>query len=127
MSSFTISILLIALAYYQILSLQVSQARYKYGIKAPKILGHDDFERVHRTHVNFMENLVVFLPLLFIGGMKFSTNYVFIGVTICWLVSKVVFSYAYIRNLSEITRLISNVIALLSIATLFVFAILTLF
>ena len=36
------------------------------GVKAPATSGHEEFERMNRVHLNTMEQLVVFLPALWI-------------------------------------------------------------
>ena len=45
---------------------QVGVARGKYGIAAPAVSGNEMFERVFRVHMNTLEQLVVFLPALWI-------------------------------------------------------------
>ncbi len=45
---------------------QVGAARAKYNIPAPAVSGNDAFERVFRVHMNTLEQLVVFLPALWI-------------------------------------------------------------
>lgn len=57
---------LIALFLYFWMGLRVGQARAKYGVKAPAIAGHPDFERVMRVQVNTLEWLPLFLPSLWL-------------------------------------------------------------
>ncbi len=45
---------------------QVGAARAKYNIPAPAVSGNEMFERVFRVHANTLEQLVVFLPALWI-------------------------------------------------------------
>ena len=45
---------------------QVGVARTKYNIAAPAVSGNEMFERVFRVHMNTQEQLVVFLPALWI-------------------------------------------------------------
>jgi glutathione S-transferase len=56
----------LALIEYLIFSLAVGQARGKYGVKAPATTGHEIFERHYRVHQNTLEQLVVFLPALYL-------------------------------------------------------------
>lgn len=46
------------------LSIQVGKARSQYEIKVPATTGHEIFERHYRVHMNSIEQLVVFFPLL---------------------------------------------------------------
>jgi glutathione S-transferase len=56
----------LALIEYLLFSLAVGRARGQYGVKAPAITGHPIFERHYRVHQNTLEQLVVFLPALYL-------------------------------------------------------------
>jgi glutathione S-transferase len=58
--------ILLALLEYIVMAGLVGRARAKYGIKAPATTGHPDFERANRVHINTLENLIVFLPAVWI-------------------------------------------------------------
>jgi len=58
--------ILLALLEYIVMSALVGRARAKYGIKAPATTGHPDFERANRVHINTLENLIVFVPAVWI-------------------------------------------------------------
>jgi uncharacterized membrane protein YecN with MAPEG domain len=58
--------ILLALLEYIVMSALVGRARAKYGIKAPATTGHHDFERANRVHINTLENLIVFVPAVWI-------------------------------------------------------------
>ena len=53
-------------------SVLVGQARGKYGVAAPAVVGHELFERAYRVQMNTMELLVAFLPALFLAGKYWS-------------------------------------------------------
>ena len=44
----------------------VGKAREKYGIKAPATTGNEMFERYYRVQVNTLEQLIVFIPSIFL-------------------------------------------------------------
>jgi glutathione S-transferase len=56
----------LALIQYVVLGVRVGQARQRYGIEAPAISGHPLFERHFRVHQNTLEQLVVFIPALWL-------------------------------------------------------------
>jgi glutathione S-transferase len=58
-----------ALALYFALTINVSRARAKYGVPVPQMSGNPDFERVVRVHYNTLEQLIFFLPLLWIFSL----------------------------------------------------------
>ena len=148
---FPIFITLVTLFIYQVLSICVSAARDKYSIKAPATTGNINFERVYRTHLNYLENLVIFLPLVWIGSLEFSDIFyldsslqlilglpissilelagstIYILACLSWLIGKGLFSVAYIKNWAFKTKLTFNIIATISTLTLFILGIISLF
>jgi len=62
----TFIITFLALAQYVLFGVQVGSMRGKHEIKAPATSGHPDFERMNRVHLNTMEQLVMFLPLMWL-------------------------------------------------------------
>ena len=61
-------ITVLALAQYILFSIQVGSMRGKHKVSAPAISGHPEFERMFRVQQNTMEQLVVFIPTLWIFG-----------------------------------------------------------
>ena len=62
----TVIVTFLALGQFVLFGVQVGSLRGKHGIKAPATSGHEEYERMHRVHQNTMEQLVVFLPALWI-------------------------------------------------------------
>lgn len=62
----TVIVTFLVLAQYVFFGIQVGALRGKHGVKAPATSGHEEFERMNRVHLNTMEQLVVFLPALWI-------------------------------------------------------------
>ena len=58
--------ILLALIEYIVMAALVGRARAKYGVHAPAMTGHPDFERANRVHVNTLENLIIFVPAVWI-------------------------------------------------------------
>lgn len=69
---FTILATFAALLTYCWFLLKVGQARKKFGVEAPKTTGNTDFERVFRVQQNTVEQMVLFLPSLWIFGFYVS-------------------------------------------------------
>lgn len=57
---------IIALAQYVFFAIQVGAMRAKHGVNAPAVSGHPEFERMFRIQQNTMEQLVAFIPALWI-------------------------------------------------------------
>lgn len=62
----TVIVTFLVLAQYVLFGVQVGAMRGKHGVKAPATRGHEEFERMNRVHINTMEQLVLFLPALWI-------------------------------------------------------------
>lgn len=56
----------LALLEYAVFGLQVGQARGRYGVKAPATTGHELFDRHYRVQQNTTEQLLLFLPALYL-------------------------------------------------------------
>jgi glutathione S-transferase len=67
--------ILLALLEYIVMAGLVGRARAKYGVRAPAMTGHPDFERANRVHVNTLENLIVFVPAVWIFATYVSALY----------------------------------------------------
>jgi glutathione S-transferase len=52
------------LVQYMLFAYHVSAARLKLGVAAPATSGHPEFERVFRVHQNTLEQLIIFIPAL---------------------------------------------------------------
>jgi uncharacterized MAPEG superfamily protein len=66
---------LLAVALYIFMGARVGTLRGKLGIKAPAMVGHPDFERACRVHLNTGEQYISFLPLLWIATLTFHSYY----------------------------------------------------
>lgn len=94
---FVILVTAVALLEYAYFGYQVGQARGRYGVEAPAVTGEPIFERYHRVHQNTLENLVIFLP----GLWLFATN---VNATIAallgvvFIVGRAVYSRLYVQD-----------------------------
>jgi glutathione S-transferase len=58
-----------ALATYQATALLVGRARFQHGVKPPASSGPEPFERALRVQQNTLEQLVFFLPALWLAAL----------------------------------------------------------
>lgn len=52
------------LVQYMVFAYYVSAARVKHGVAAPATTGHPEFDRVYRVHQNTLEQLIIFIPAI---------------------------------------------------------------
>src|SRR5271155_4864250 len=62
----------LALLQFVIFGFKVGQARGRYGVKAPAVTGNETFERHFRVQQNTLEQLIVFLPGLYLFSHYYS-------------------------------------------------------
>jgi uncharacterized MAPEG superfamily protein len=88
-------VILVALAEYMVFSGLVGRARAKYRIAAPAITGHDVFERTFRVHQNSLENLIVFVPAVWVFGAYVSPLWA-AGIGVAYIVARAMYARGYI-------------------------------
>ena len=64
---YTALVTIAAVVYTFILSGLVGAARAKTGVNAPAIAGQPDFDKAFRIHMNTVEQLVLFIPVLWLA------------------------------------------------------------
>jgi glutathione S-transferase len=87
----------LALLEYMGISILVGRARAKYGIKAPATSGHEVFDRTFRVHQNTLEQLVVFLPALWLFGTYLSASWGAV-IGLAFIVGRVLYVQGYIAD-----------------------------
>jgi uncharacterized membrane protein YecN with MAPEG domain len=76
---------------------QVGVARGKYNIAAPATSGNEMFERVFRVHMNTLEQLVVFLPALWIFASFVSSLWAAILGAV-FIVGRAIYAVTYVKD-----------------------------
>ena len=84
----------IALLVYYVLCINVGRARAKYNVPVPKVSGDPNFERVLRVQMNTVEQLVIFLPLLWLFSFFISPVWggVLGGI---WAIGRIIYAWGY--------------------------------
>ena len=87
----------LALLEYMIIGILTGQARGRYGVKAPAVTGHPIFERWMRVQQNTIEQLVVFLPALFLfAGYVNRTWAAVLGMV--FIVGRAIYARSYVAD-----------------------------
>mgnify|MGYP000010602579 CR=1 FL=1 len=104
-----------ALLVYFGLGIGVGVARFKYKISPPQTTGNEAFERVYRAHQNTLEQIVLFLPCLWLYSIFVNPNWGAIlgGV---WIVGRIAYAWGYYIEAGK--RAAGNAIASLAMLTL---------
>ena len=93
-----------ALAVFQfvVFSFLVGQARIEYGVKAPAVSGHENFERAFRVQMNTLEQMVCFIPALLLANVYWSDTFVAL-VGVVYLVGRLIYRQSYVADPSKRT------------------------
>jgi len=97
---YTAAVTLLALLLYLVLTMTAGRARGKYGIKAPAITGHENFERAHRVQMNTVEQMVFFLPALWLYALLLSDRGAAVGGLI-WVIGRTIYAVSYLGDPSK--------------------------
>ena len=91
-----------ALAVFQfvVFSFLVGKARGEYGVKAPAVSGHENFERVFRVQMNTLEQMVCFIPALLLANVYWPDTFVAL-VGVVYLVGRLIYRQSYVTDPSK--------------------------
>ena len=84
----------LALLLYFVTSTQVARARVTFGIKAPAISGHPDFERIFRVQMNTLEWLPIFLPSLWLFAIYIG-DAIAAAIGLVWIAGRIAYLIGY--------------------------------
>jgi glutathione S-transferase len=94
MSPWPSFVTLLALVVYFVITLNVGRARATYKIPVPQTSGNPDFERVLRVQENMLEQLILFLPALWIFSLYLDPviGSILGGV---WIIGRILYAWGY--------------------------------
>jgi uncharacterized membrane protein YecN with MAPEG domain len=78
-------------------AMAVAGARERYGVKAPATTGNDQFERYFRVQQNTLEQLLLFLPSLWIAAAYWNPLLV-AAVGAVFLIGRLLYFRGYVRE-----------------------------
>ena len=92
----TAVVTIIALLVFFWTGLRVGSARGKYGVKAPATTGSPEFECAYRVQMNTLEQIVLFLPLLWLSNSYFMMMpYLTGALGLVWIVGRIMYATGY--------------------------------
>jgi glutathione S-transferase len=83
-----------ALLVLSAVTLNVGRARVKFGIKPPQMSGNPDFDRTLRVQQNTLEQIVLFLPALWIFAQFVQPIAAAVLGTI-WVIGRILYAWGY--------------------------------
>jgi len=87
----------LALLQFIVFGFKVGGARGKYGVKAPAITGNEIFERHFRVQMNTLEQLIAFLPGIYMFAHYFSPK-VAAALGVVYLIGRELYALTYVKD-----------------------------
>ena len=89
----TLAILLAVIVYFGLGGV-VGKARATWQVPAPASSGHPEFDKRNRVHINTLEQLVIFLPAIFLASPVLGDAITAL-IGVIWSVGRIVYARAY--------------------------------
>ena len=97
MSSWTAIVTCLALVLYLVHAIRVTLARGRYSIMAPATTGHPTFERLLRIQANTGEQMILFLPSLWLFSLYLSALWAAV-LGLVWILARAAYAIVYEAN-----------------------------
>ena len=95
--TFPALVTVLALLVYAGVFMATARARARYGIQAPAVTGAPEFERAFRIQQNTLEQLIWFLPALWLFAFYVSPGWAGI-VGLVWIGGRIHYALSYYRD-----------------------------
>lgn len=88
---------ILTLILFFVITANVGRARVKYKVPVPQTTGDPDFERVFRVQQNTLEQLILFLPSLWLFSLFVSPNWG-AGIGGVWVIGRILYAWGYYQE-----------------------------
>lgn len=95
--AYVLLVIVLALLQFVLFGIAVGRARGKYGVHAPAVSGNEHFERYFRVQMNTLEQLIVFLPAVWLFAQFVSPQWA-AGLGGVYLVGRTLYFLSYVKN-----------------------------
>ena len=80
----------------------VGRMRGKHGVHAPAMTGAPEFERAFRVQMNTLEQMVLFLPVLWLATVyPVLSGYLAPGLGLIWIIGRIFYASGYMADAAK--------------------------
>jgi uncharacterized membrane protein YecN with MAPEG domain len=90
-------VMVLAIVQFIGFGIAVGGARKRYGVTAPATTGHPVFERYFRVQMNTLEQLVAFLPAIWLFAQFIDPHWA-AGLGAVYLVGRLLYFFSYVKE-----------------------------
>ena len=90
-------VICLALVEFLYFGFAVGKARARYKVPAPAVTGNEIFERYFRVQMNTLEQLVVFIPSIWLFG-QYLSPYLAAGLGVVFLIGRLAYLSGYVKD-----------------------------
>jgi glutathione S-transferase len=90
-------VMVLALLQFYGFGIAVGRARARYGIAAPATTGHPEFERYFRVQMNTLEQLVAFLPAIWLFAQFLDPQWA-AALGVVYLTGRQIYFMSYVKD-----------------------------
>lgn len=93
-------VVILALLEYVVFTALVGKARGTHSVDAPAVTGNEKFERMFRAHQNTLEQLIVFLPAIYLCA-HYAHALSAAGIGLLFVIGRFLYFRAYVNEPSS--------------------------
>jgi uncharacterized MAPEG superfamily protein len=94
---YVLLVIVLALLQFMLFGIAVGRARGKYGVHAPAVTGNEHFERYFRVQANTLEQLIVFIPAVWLFAQFVDPHWA-AGLGGVYLVGRTLYFMSYVKD-----------------------------
>lgn len=95
--AYVLIVIVLALLQFLLFGIAVGRARGRYGIKAPATSGHEHFDRYFRVQMNTLEQLILFIPAIWLFAQFVSPLWA-AGLGGVYLIGRTLYYFSYVKD-----------------------------
>jgi glutathione S-transferase len=95
--AYVLIVIVLALLQFLAFGIAVGRARSRYGVRAPAVTGHVIFERYFRVQMNTLEQLVVFVPTIWLFAQFISPRWA-AALGAVYLLGRTLYFLSYVKE-----------------------------